>query len=132
MSIVPKLRSVGFRPGLRMNYLDGKYVFTREEASDVPPPLVYAVVDRNGESVRTGRSLKQTIWQREKPTPRGLNFQSTEGQNNKAVIRCLRVEIKENGPLTSYVRRSADEETAKEEEKELYDHVKGRCDRRRG
>jgi len=132
MTIVNELLELGFRPGLRMKYSDGRYAISPEEGFDQPPPLVYVLVDRIGKSVRTGRSLKQTIRQREGATAAGLNRLSTDGQNNKRVIRELRSEILQNGPLVSYIKRCTSEDAAKREEKAIYDRFRGRLDKRRG
>lgn len=132
MTIVNELLELGFRPGLRMKYSDGRYAISAEEGFDQPPPLVYVLVDKSGESVRTGRSLKQTIRQREGATEAGLNGLSTYKQNNKPVIRGLRSEILQNGPLVSYIKRCTSEEAAKREELATCDRFRGRLDKRRG
>ena len=132
MTIVDRLLELGFRPGLRMEYSDGRYSISAQEGGDLQPPLVYVLVDGIGEPVRTGRSLKRTIRQREGATAAGLNRLSTERQNNKPVICGLRAEIQQSGPLTSYIKRCASEEAAKREELDLFDRFRGRLDRRRG
>jgi len=132
MTIVNELLELGFRPGLRMEYSNGRYAISAEEGFNQPPPLVYVLVDRNGGSVRTGRSLKRTIRQQEGGTEAGLNGLSTDGQNNKPVIRGLRPEIRQNGPLVSYIKRCTSEEAARCEKRALYDRFRGRLDKRRG
>lgn len=132
MNIISELESRGFKRGLFWTYSRSEYFITDADGSDLPPPLVYVIVDRNGESVRTGRSLKQTIRKREGSTEKGLNALSTEGQNNKSVILGLRKEIQAHCPLTSYVKCSDTEDAAIEAEKLLFDEFRGKLDKRRG
>ena len=132
MNIIPELESRGFKRGLFWTYCGGEYFITNADGHDLPPPLVYVIVDRNGESVRIGRSLKQTIEKREGATAKGLNGLSTEGQNNKSVILGLRKEIQAQCPLTSYVKCIGSEIKAIEAEKLLFDEFRGRLDKRRG
>lgn len=132
MNIISELEKRGFKRGLYWTYCKGEFSITDAEASNDPPPLVYVVVDRNGESIRVGRSLKQTVKTREGATAKGLNGQSTEGQNNKSVILGLRREIMTQCPLTSYVKCCSTEEEAIEAEKQLFDDFRGRLDKKRG
>ncbi len=132
MNIISELENQGFEQGLFWTYCRGEYFITDANGSDLPPPLIYVIVDRNGESVRVGRSLKQTVKKREGATAKGLNGLSTEGQNNKSVILGLRREMQAHCPLTSYVKCYETEEEAKEEEKLLFDNFRGRIDKRRG
>ena len=131
--LVDTLKKRGFKLGLRMEQNGPtKFRVVPENACDLPGPLVYVVVDRNGESVRTGRALAQSICQREGSTEKGLNGLSTVGQNNKTVIKNLRRAIKETGPLYSYVKQYADRDSAKKAEIEMFDLFRGRYDNRRG
>jgi hypothetical protein len=132
MNIISELEKRGFERGLYWTHCHGEFSITVANASDYPPPLVYVIVDRNGESVRVGRSLTQTVRKREGSTAKGLNGQSTEGQNNKSVILGLRREIRAQCPLTSYVKCCATEEEAIEAEKQLFDAFRGRLDKKRG
>ncbi len=134
MSIVEDLRALGFGRGLTYLHNGQRFDITHEEAAQVPPPLVYVIVDRNGESVKTGRSLAQNIIQRRgsEAAVKGLNGMSTDGQNNKPVTVKLRREILLSGPLVVYVRHCQTRDEAKEEEKALYDRFPGRIDVRRG
>lgn len=132
MNIIAELEKQGFKRGLYWTYCRGEFFITDADASDSPPPLIYVIVDRNGESVRIGRSLKQPIRKPEGATAKGLNGKSTDGQNNKSVILGLRKEMKENCPLTSYVKCLETKEEAKKAEKRLFDDFRGRLDKRRG
>lgn len=132
MNIVPRLEELGFTCGLLWTWDGQRYAIHPEEASEFPAPLVYVIVDAQGRSVRTGRSLRNTIREREGSTSKGMNGESTAGQNTKSVIIGLRVEVKENGPLRSYVRCCETEDGARQAELHLYDLFRGRLDKRRG
>lgn len=132
MNVIGKFQELGFTEGLTWIFSNGEFVISEAGGSNLPPPLVYVVADRNGTIVRSGRALKQTLRQREGSTAKGLNGRSTYGQNNKPVIIGLREEVKSNGPLTSFVKPLADEASAREYEIYLHDHFPGRLDKRRG
>ena len=132
MNIIAELEHRGFKQGLFWTYCRDEFFITDADGSDLPPPLVYVIVNRNGESIRIGRSLKQTIKTREGSTAKGLNGLSTEGQNNKPVILGLRKEIRGHCPLTTYVKCIDTEIEAIEAEKLLFDEFRGKLDKRRG
>lgn len=132
MNIVPELEKLGFKCGLYWTWDGERYHIDVDEAGEFPPPLVYVIVDAKGASIRVGRSLKQIIRKREGSTAKGMNRESTEGQNNKSVIKGLRVEVRENGPLRSYVKSIETEDAARQAELGLFDLFRGRLDMRRG
>lgn len=126
------LKRLGFRPALTWTVDGGRFDVTPTEAADLPPPLVYVFLDRNGHPVKTGRSLAQSIRQRFGSTSKGMNRESTRGQNLKRVVRDLAVECTANGPLTTWARPEPNRASAIETEKWLFDNLRGRIDRRRG
>ena len=134
MPIIEELRGLGFCPGLTYVHKGGRFDVRHGEASQVPSPLVYVIVDRHGESVKVGRSLRQNIIQRRGSVTamNGLNGVSTVGQNSKPVVVNLRREILQSGPLVVYVRHCKTVDEARDQEKALFDRFRGRIDKRRG
>lgn len=132
MGIIEELRRVGFCPEQTITYAAGLFVVIPGEAAKTPPPLVYVIVDRNGESVKTGRSKCQNISQRHGSLAAGMNGTTTIGQNTKQVVLNLKKETIAAGSLVVYVKHCETCEDACRQELDLFDRYRGRIDRRRG
>ena len=132
MNIPDELQALGFTPAVVFTSERGRYATSDDVAANLTPPLVYVIVDRNGDAVKTGRSLKQSPRQRFGNTAKGMNRESTKGQNEKPVVADLRLEVDASGPLITWAKGERDEESAKAAELVLFDKFRGRIDRKRG